>query len=166
MKMATRVFLLAALVAAGVWAWTLLFPSPEKIIHKRLAQLADEVSFNSGENPLVMAARCEQLAGRFSTNAMVNLNAPDYGLRVELTGREEITQAAAGASMRLSGLKVTFPDVSVTVAPDKQSAVADAAMEVRVAGEGDFNVQEIKLTFQKIGGDWLITRVENVRAPS
>jgi hypothetical protein len=61
---------------------------------------------------------------------------------------------------------VEFPDMSITVGPDKLSAVADVAVKVQAAGEKDFNVQEMKFTFQKIGGDWLITRVETVRAPS
>ena len=165
MKMVFRLVLLAALVAAGVWLWTILFPGPETIVRKRLAQVAAEGSFNSGENPLIIAARSENLAGRFSTNAEIRLDAPGYE-RFELTGRAEITQAAAGARMKLSGLKVEFPDVSVAVAPDKQSAVADVAVKVQAAGEKDFDAQEVKFTFQKIGGDWLITRVESVRAPT
>ena len=68
--------------------------------------------------------------------------------------------------MRMSSLKVEFPDVSVTVTPDKLSAVADVAIKVQVGGENEINVQEMKFTFQKIGGDWLITRVESVRMPS
>ena len=63
-------------------------------------------------------------------------------------------------------MKVEFPDVNVTVGPDKLSAVADVAVKVQAAGEKDFYVQEMKLTFQKIGGDWLITRVETVRTLS
>ena len=165
MKTVYRLIVLVVLVAAGVWLWTILFPGPEKIIRKRLAQAASEASFKSGENPIISAARAENLASRFATNVEININVPEYG-RQEFVGRAEITQAAAGTRMRLRSLKVEFPDVSVTVAPDKQSAVADVAMKVQAAGEKDFNVQEIKLTFQKIGGDWLITRVETVRALS
>ena len=158
--------MLAALIAAGVWLWTILSPSPEKIVRKRLALVAAEASFSSGENVLLLAARSENLASRFGTNVEININAPEYGRPLEFVGRDEITQAAAGMHMHLSGLKVEFPDVSVTVAPDKQSAVADVAVRLQASGEKDFNVQEVKFTFQKIGGDWLITRVENVRAPS
>jgi hypothetical protein len=165
MKIFFRLVLLAAIIAAAIWLWTILFPGPEKIIRKRLVQVAAEASFNSGENPFVIAARSENLASRFSTNVEVNLNAPGYE-RLEFSGRAEITQAAAGARMHLSGLKVEFPDVSLTVGPDKQSAVADVAVKVQAAGQKDIYVQEMKFTFQKIGGDWLITRVETVRAPS
>lgn len=165
MKIAARLVLLAVLIAAGAWLWTVWFPSPQKIIHKRLAQIAAGVSFNSGENPLVIAARSENLASRFSTNVEINVNLPEIG-RQGFVGRTEITQAAAGARAHWSGLKVEFPDVSVTVAPDKQSAVADVAVKVQAAGETNFNVQEVKFTFQKIDGDWLVTRVETVSAPT
>jgi hypothetical protein len=165
MKIARRLVLLAALIAAGVWLWTALFPGPEKIIHKRLVQIAAGVSFHSGENPLVIAARSENLASRFSTNVEISVNVPEFG-RQGFVGRTEITQAAAGARARWSGLQVEFPDVSVMVAPDKQSAVADVAVKVQAAGEQNFNVQEVKFTFQKIDGDWLVTRVETVSAPT
>jgi hypothetical protein len=165
MKFVLRLVLLAALIAAGIWLWIFLFPSPEEIVHKRLAQVAAEASFNSGENPLVIAARSENLASRFSTNVEVNLNAPGFE-RLQFSGRADIAQAAAGARTRLSSLRVEFPDVSVTVAPDRQSAVADVAVKVQAAGQKDFIVQEVKFNFQKIGGDWLITRVESVRAPT
>ena len=165
MKIVSRLVLLGILITAGVWLWTLVFPSAEKVVRKRLAQVAAEVSFNSGENPLVIAVRSENLAARFSTNVEVNVNVPELG-RQGFVGRAEITQAAAGARTRLGSLKVEFPDVSVTVAPDRQSAVADVAVKVQAAGEKDSTVQEVKFTFQKIGGDWLITRVETVRAPT
>ena len=165
MKLAMRLVLLAAFIAAGVWLWTILFPGPEKIVRKRLAQVAAEASFKSGENPLFIAARSEALAGFFSTNAEINLNLPEHG-PLNLTGRAEITQAAAAARGAAGSLKVEFPDLSVTVAPDKLSAVADVVVQVQAGGDKDFRVLEMKFTFQKIGGDWLITRVETIRTVS
>ena len=53
MKIIFRLVLLAALVALGVWLWTVLFPSPEKVIHKRLIGLANVVSFSPNEGDLV-----------------------------------------------------------------------------------------------------------------
>ena len=165
MKIIFRLALLAALIAAGVWLRTVIFPSPEKVIRKRLAQVAAEVSFQPGENPLVIANRAENLADRFGTNIELNINVPEHGQQ-EIVGRSEITQAAAGAHQKFSSLKVEFPDVSVTVGADKLSAVADAAVKVQIAGEKDIYVQEMKFTFQKTEGDWLIIRVETVRPPN
>ena len=165
MKIVLRLILLAALIAAGLWLWTILFPGPEKIVRKRLAQAASEASFKPGENPLVIAARAETLAGFFSTNVEININVPELG-RHNFSGRDEIMQAAAGARSEVRSLKVEFPDMNITVSPDKLSAVADVAVKVQAVGEKDIYVQEMKFTFQKIGGDWLITRVETVRTLS
>ena len=98
MKMVLRLVLLAALIAAGVWLWTILFPSPEKIIRQRLAQAASEVSFKSGENPVVSAARAETFAGFFSTNVEVNISLPEHG-RHNFVGRDEITQTAMARAL-------------------------------------------------------------------
>jgi hypothetical protein len=72
-------------------------------------------------------------------------------------------QIAAGARASLIGLKVEFPDVNITLAPDRQSATADLTVKVQTAGDRDFIWQEMKFTLQKTGGHWLITRVETVR---
>jgi hypothetical protein len=161
MKIVLRLVLLAALIAAGVWLWTMLFPGPEKIIRQRLAQAASEASFQSGENLLVSAARAETLAGFFSTNVELNINLSERGQH-NFAGRDEIIQAAAGVRSAVSSLKVEFPDMSITVGPDKLSAVADVVVQVQAAGNKDSYVQEMKFTCQKIGGEWLITRVVTV----
>lgn len=165
MKIVYRLVLFAALVALGVWLWFVLFPGPEKVIRQRLAELARTASFSSGESDLARLGAAQKLAGFFSTNVEVYINVPG---RVQHTfvGRDEIKQAAFGVRSTLSGLKVTFPDINVTVAPDRLSAVADLTVEAHVAGEHDAIVQEIKFTFQKTVDGWLIARVETVRTLS
>ena len=49
--------------------------------------------------------------------------------------REEITQAALLARSRAGGLQVKFPDINITVAPGKQSAVVDLTVTAAIAGE-------------------------------
>jgi hypothetical protein len=172
MKKVSRIVSLAVLAAVGVWLWMVIFPSPEKIVRNRLAAVASRASFPHGENPIVIAARSESLAGYFNTNVEVNINWPEHVGR-EFAGHEnnsisraEITQASAGLRRKLDNLKVEFPDMSVTVAPDKLSAVAEVVVKIQVVGERDVLLQEIKFTFRKIETDWLITRVETVRALS
>jgi len=162
MKIALRFILLAALVALGAWLWFVLFPSPEKVIRQRLTELARTASFSSNESDLARLAAARSLAGFFSTNVEMNVDLPRFAQRSSLD-RDEITQIALAASSRAGGLKVKFPDINVTVASDKQSAVADLTVEVDVSGEPDRIVQEMKFTLQKIDGRWLITRVETVR---
>ncbi len=146
MKPVFRIALLAAAVAAGVWLWTVIFPGPEKIIRR----------------PLAAAAGAEQFAGFFSPAVDVNLDLPGRA-RQTLSGRDEILQAVLAARASVSGLKVKFPDVAVTVNPDRQSALADLDVEAQVAGDKDSIVLEMKFTFQKTDGRWLVTHVETVR---
>lgn len=157
--------LLAAAAAAVVWLWTVVFPGPEKIIRKQLAAVASEASFSGAENPLLMAARAENLASRFGTNIEINVNLPGREQH-DFIGRPEITQFAAEMRARMGSMKVEFLDVDVKVGPDKQSATADLTVHVATSADKDFLVQEMKITFQKFESDWLITRVETVRTLS
>jgi hypothetical protein len=165
MKIVLRVVWLAALVAAGGWLWTVLFPSPEKVVRQRLATVAQRVSFTANESAVARLADAESLAGYFSTNIEINLDVPG---RVQHTilGRDEITQTAVAAGSTTSSLSVKFLDVDVTIGPDKRSAVADFTVEARVGDDQDLIVQEMKFTLQKISGQWLITRVETIRTLS
>ena len=165
MKIVFRLVLLAAAAAACVWLWTFLFPGPEKIISKQLARVAAEASFQSGENPFITANRAESFASRFGTNVEININVPELGQH-DFVGRPEITQTMVGVRSRVGSLKVEFLDVSVTVGPDKQSATASLTVKAQTAYDRNYLVQEMKVTFQKIEGDWLITRVETVRTLS
>jgi hypothetical protein len=162
MKILGRLVLLAAAVALGVWLWTIFFPAPEKVIRHRLEKLAADASFTSEQGNFSRLAGGENVAGFFSTNVEINLNVPGHE-QVAFASRAEITQAALLARERLKALSVKFPDVNVTLAPDKKSAVADVTVDAAVSGERDAIVQELKITFQKMEDGWLITRLETVR---
>ncbi|MGA2685561.1 MAG: hypothetical protein ABSF51_10960 [Verrucomicrobiota bacterium] len=165
MKIVLRVVWLAALVAAGVWLWTVLFPSPEKVVRQRLASVAQRASFAADEGALARLADAESLAGYFSPNVEINLDVPGR-IQHTILGRDEITQTAVAARSTTSSLSVKFLDVDVTIGPDKRSAVADFTVEARVGDDQDLIVQEMKFTLQKISGQWLITRVETIRTLS
>jgi len=165
MKIVFRVGLLAALVAAGIWLWLVLFPSPEKVIRQRLATVAKRASFAADEGALGRLAGAESLAAYFSTNVEIDLDVPGR-IQHTILGRDEITQTAAAARSTVSSLSVKFLDVTLTIGPDKQSAVADFTIEARVGGEPDLIVQEMKFTLRKIDGQWLITHVETIRTLS
>jgi hypothetical protein len=162
MKVGTRIFLGVLVVAAGVWLWTIFFPSPDKVIRKRLAAVAQAASFTPGTGYLANLAGAERLAGFFSSNVQVNIDVP-YHPRQSLSGREDVYQTALGARASLKSLSVTFPDVMLIINPDKESAVADLTAVGRGMGDSDLFVQEMKFTLKKIEGKWLITRVETVQ---
>ncbi|MEI9963157.1 MAG: nuclear transport factor 2 family protein [Limisphaerales bacterium] len=162
MKNIFRLVLLAVVIAAGIWLWTVLFPGPEKVIRKRLATIARDACSNPNQNPLVSVANAQKLASYFSTNVEAQIEVAGHG-EYTLTGRDEIMQTAAGAYSALNGIKVEFLDVTVTVGADKQSASAALTLKVQAAGDKEFIWQEMKFALQKIDGEWLITRLETVR---
>ena len=165
MKTVLKLVLLAALIALGVWLWLMLFPSPEKVIRHRLMKLAQKLSFSSSEGALARIASVESVGGFFATNVEVNIDVPGR-VQHSFLGRAEITQAVLASRSAVSGLRVKFPDVNVTVMPDKQNATADLTLDASVSGETDAIVQEIKVTLIKVDGQWLITHIETVRTLS
>ena len=165
MKIVFRIVVFVALIALGVWLWTIAFPSPEKIVRNQLAKLAQDVSFSQDENNLIKMAHAQSVADFFSENVDVNIDVPGHEQQT-IAGRDQITQAALVSRQQLTALDVKFPDITVTVAPDKNSATADLTVEAAVSGEHDAIVQEMKFTFQKINGHWLITKVETVKTVS
>ena len=165
MKIVFKLVPLAVVVGLGVWLWTVFFPGPETIIRRHLEKVAKEASFTSNESTLARLSGAENLATHFATNVEVNINTRE-GDRQEFVGRDQITQAAVAARSQLGSLVVKFLDVTVAVAQDKQSATADLTVDANISGQPEALVQQVKITFQKMNGQWLITRVETVRVLS
>lgn len=162
MKIIPLVVVLAVLAALGIWLWTIFFPSPEKIIRKDFAALATDVSFTKDENGLVKIAHAESVPEFFASNVVVDITIPGHE-RETIMGQEQIQQAVVMSHQVATDLQVHFPDVIVTVAPDKQSATADVTVDADVSGEKHAVLQELKFSFQKTGRDWLIDKVETVQ---
>jgi hypothetical protein len=152
-------------VALGVSGWVALHPSPEQVIRRQLAEVARAPSFTHGEGYLAQLTAAERLADCFSTNVEIALDLPGRQEH-RLAGRADIQQAVLSARASMQGLSVSFPDITVIVAADGQSAAADLTLEARVAGQQDMIVQEMKFTLRKIAGQWLIVKVETVRTLS
>lgn len=162
MKMVIRLAALAATLALGVWLWTVIFPSPEKIIRHRLTEVARAASFAPQEGMLARTVNAQKLASYFALQAEVSLDLPG-GDQHELAGRDEITQAAFAARNYFRALQVDFLDAQVMLMPDHQSAMVDLTVKAKVPDEKDYLVQEMKITFRKLEDIWLITRVESVK---
>lgn len=162
MKIASRLVLLAILGALGFWLWTVLFPGPEKIVLKKISSLAATATVNANDGTFTRAAKVSSLISYFSTDAEIHYDVPGAGAHV-LTGRDEIRETAAGGFANVTSLKVQFQDATAHVAPDKQSAEVSCTARVNVGNDKDFGIQELRIQFKKIDGDWLITRAETVK---
>ena len=159
-----RVVLLAALVALGFWGWRVFFPSPEKVIRNRLGELAKAASFSSGEGLLAKAWNASVLGEFLTPDVQVTVDVP--GVQHTISGRDELLQAAVGARSAVSSLTIEFPDIKVTVAPDRNSAVVNLTARGKVPGQREFYLQELRLRLTRIKRDWRIQQVETVRTLS
>jgi len=157
-----RTLLAALMLTVGIWGWRTIFPNPERVIRKQFTQVARLASFAPDEAPLAKLANTQKLAGYFAPDVEIQLDLPGRSEH-RLSGRPEVVQAAMAARNQLSSLRVEFPDLIVTVDPEKQSAVVNLTATARVSGERDLFVQEMEFQVRKLSGDWLITRVETVK---
>jgi len=159
-----RVILVAALVALGIWGWRVFFPNPEKIIRKRLGELAKAASFSPNEGDVAKFWNVSLLADFFTPDVQVKLEVP--GSWHTISGRDELLRAAVGVRSAVSSLTIEFPDIKVTVAPDRTSAVVNLTAKGKVPGERDFYLQELRMRLTKVKRDWLIHQVETVKTLS
>ena len=157
-----RLLLLALVVGLLAWAWVALHPSPEKLIRKQMDGLAHAASFGPNQGALAKLAGAENLANFFSTNVEIKIDVPGHQEH-RLMSRSEIPQVAMGVRASVRSWSVAFPDVTVIVNAGQESAVADATLQVKIAGEPDMIVQEVNISLRKINGQWLIDKVETVR---
>ena len=157
-----RLLLLAVVAGLLAWAWVAMHPSPEKLIRKQLDGVARAASFRANQGALAKLAGAESLEDFFSTNVEIKIDVPGHQEH-RLMGRSEIPQVAMGVRSSVRSLSVTFPDVTVLVNADQQSAIADATLQVKIGGESDMIVQEVKVTLRRTNGQWLIVKVETVR---
>ena len=162
MKTIIRLGLLVALCALGFWLWTVLFPSPEKIVLNKISNLAATASFGAGTGNIQRAGKASNVTSFFAPEAQIVLGATSMGPRT-LNGRDEIRTTALAGFASLPSLQVKFIDVTAKVGTDQQSAEVSCTAEAHTGDSKDFGVQEMRFQFQKIENDWLITRAETVK---
>lgn len=162
MKSVLRSILILAVLGVCFWLYTLLFPSAEKVVLKRIASLAATATITRGEGPLSRANKVSNLIGYFATDAEIAYDVNGVGART-LSGRDEIREAAAGGFVGLASLTVRFQDATVRVGPDRQNAEVSCTANVSANDEPNSGIQELHFTLRKMEGQWLITHAETVK---
>ena len=162
MKNVFRLVLLAVTAALGVWLWTMLFPSPETLVRRKIASLAATATFTTADGNITRAAKVANLIGLFAVDTEIHFDAPGQAGRT-LSGRDEIRDAARGGFTSVAALKVEFLDLNVRIGADRQTADVNCTARVNAGDKKDDGVQELHFQLKKIDGDWRITRVETVK---
>jgi len=162
LKAALRLALALVLLGLLYWLYTVLFPSPEKAVLKRIASLAATATIPAGTNPLLRANKVGTVIAYFSPDAEITYDLVGVGAHT-LSGRDEIREAAAGGFAGATSLSVRFQDLTVRLGPDKLSAEVSCTAKVSANGDQDTGIQEMRFQLRKLDGDWLITRAETVK---
>ena len=162
MSKLVKIIVCVGLLAAGLWLWTVLFPNPQQVIRNRLNALARLASFPPNEGNIAHVAKIQRLGLFFTDDVQVMVDVPGMESHT-FTSRAELMQMAAAARQMASGLKAELLDINIEMGTGAESALVDATLKAKISGEGELIVQELKFTFKKIKGDWLITRIETVK---
>jgi hypothetical protein len=156
--------LAVVLLAVGWWLWTVLFPSPDAVIRRQLTKLAETASFPAKEGNFGRLARVEKLGNLFAEHVEFAVDLPGVERNMKFDSRAELKQAAAAYASFTRGVQAKFVGVQVEVLPGAETADVDLTLNAKIEGERDEIVQELKFNLKKIDGDWLITRVQTVKA--
>jgi hypothetical protein len=144
-------FVALAAIAFGVYYF--LFPPPEKVIRKRLANLGEAISARPQGN-IATVANVNRIGSFFHPN--VSITVEGFGNELaSVNGRGELQQAAMAARQRVGGVSAEFYNIQVQVA-GKTNATATATALVRLNDDNNPTMQEVQLQFEKLGRDWLI----------
>jgi hypothetical protein len=165
MKTVFRLVLLAALAAGGFWLWTVLFPSPEKVVRRQIARLAATATFKADANNLTRAGKAMKLVSFFAPDGQITFDASGYPGRT-LSGRDEIKETALAGFAGLPQLKVEFLDVTIHLGADRQTADVSCTARVDIGDRKDYGVQEMRFQLKKTDGKWLITLAATVKTLS
>jgi hypothetical protein len=153
-----------AVIAASLWfGWRWMFPDDEAQIKAVLARIAEGLGGDTGSNGEVgRIARAASLRNEFAPDVTIDAGAPLQ----RLTGRDSIIGAAARMNSTVRNLEIQFPDVSVHVDPDRQTATATVTAEARFedrAGIRVIDARELEVGFKRIDGNWVISAVTVMR---
>jgi len=157
------ILLAVAALLLVFWLYTVLFPSDEAVIKKRLQTIAQLASFNPGEGNIARLSNVNQLAVFFTQDISIRFEGSRPELQ-DLSGRDTLRQLLLVARSNLQRMSVRFPDIVVAVDPDGRAARVDLTVVADVNADKDVILQELKLDLTKADGSWRVSRVETLKA--
>lgn len=146
---------LAALAAFGV-TWWALTDGAEEAIRKRLARLAEVISFaQPAVNPAVETLRLRnELSELFTADARVT--APEGSA----TGPLELAKVAGPMRTMVQSLEVGFEDLAITLAPDKKSAAVEGYVRLVGVDSSGPRADRRTISLELVrDGDWKIAAI-------
>lgn len=154
--------LVAGFLAAAYLLWQRLIPNEPARIKKTLRAVAKTVSIPQSETTIQAGLAVGRILEFLTEDVQVDIDGPSTG-RFTLSGREEIREAITYARKNLGPVNVQFLDISVTVAPDRQTAMAQLTVQASRPSENEPWIQAIRLHLRKVQRNWQIQRAETIK---
>ena len=155
LSLAGAVMVLLAAVSTGCAR------SDEDRIRRRLEELAQTVSIEDRETPMIRQARATRLTSYLTPDATIDVGAPFS----PVAGREAVLQVAAAVRVPAGGVRVEFTEVRVTVDTQTRRALATVTASVTAGvafGGEQLEARELDMVFSEIGGEWFVEQVRLV----
>ena len=156
----------AAVLLLALWfGWQWLFPDDQSQIRAVFARISAIVeasaSAETGSGGIEGLARVASLQQEFAPDATVDAGAPLQRLK----GRQPIVAAAARVLLAARDLELRFPDITIDVAGDRQTATAIVTAEAYFdqAGQRTMDARELELTFMRVEDRWVIGAVSLIQ---
>ncbi len=153
MGVSYRIAVVVGVVAIAGIAWTVLRPTEEDRIVRRLEQLAEAASLQPGESPLVRAARGARIAGYFIDDAHVELGPPFE----TVDDRNALLGLSTALRLLDDGVTVMLADVIVRF--DRRLLLATGTLTARATspdGQEILGIRTYEVGLRQVEGEWLI----------
>ena len=159
--MSAKPFLLTVVIAAtGWWAYTILFPSPEKQIQETLQRLAAKASFSPDEKALARLGAMNAVPSFFHSNAVLRVSSQAYSGSLE--GRAEIRDAIASSRAGARSLDIRLTDPQITLSSATEAELVVTATVILDAAPNP-SLQILRMKMLRSGRRWLIHSVEPIQ---
>lgn len=157
-----RNFIITALVAAaGIFIFFWFFTGDEMKIKKQLKNLAELVSKDSDEHPLMAAASARKIGNMFTEICMIKI--PSHSIS-RTYKRENIPAYVMASRSRYSEISLKFHDIQIGFPDESIARIAFTAYveAMWVSGEPIREVSEFVCRMEKIEKDWFFNQIEAI----
>ena len=153
--MNSKILILIAVVGIGFVSYKKLFQSDDqKLIEAVIQMTQDELTINEPLKPMQVPSKLKALQENIISNFQVSYEAD--GHTQTYTAQGDMKSKAAPAALLIQKLSIIRTNTTIEL----RGPFADATFQAAVSGStrgGAFSERvNVKLTFQKDGGDWKI----------
>jgi hypothetical protein len=144
-----------------IWYGLKLLPSDQKAIDNTMHRLVQAASVQPNESNLARLTYPDRLAGFFTTNAVLHLEALNSEFS-SISSRTDLLGAATAARLHLRQAEFKLADLHLTFPGPKGTAHAYVVITGQINFKTNSFGQAFKMNLEKTHGRWLISEVHTV----